>query len=272
MTDQSGAETPAIAETKPETTAEADAKEPVKAEAESAPAVPETDAETDKIQSRFDKLTREKYDALREADYWRDRAQRPVEAKPEPVAPAPVPTLETSGFDETKYQAALIAYAKQQAREEAQVVLERESAQRELAVLRGTFEKRQVDYIKSHPDYVDKVLNNPRLPITEDMAQVIMDSEIGPAVAEYLADNESQARAISLLPAIAQAREIGRIEARLEAAKVKPKPPVSQAPPPTPKIDATSPAIEKPMSEWSDNEYNKWRLRQIAQRKGYRSV
>jgi hypothetical protein len=264
---------PAIAATETaEVTGEVDANPVAETGADSAPAAAETGVipERDKIQERIDKITREKYDALRESDYWRDRALRAQEpqAKPEPVAPAVAPTLEAHGYDEAKYQAALIEFAKVQAREEAKAILERERTEREAGSKRAKFEEMQAEFIKSKPDYAEKVLRNPSLAITQDMASVIMESELGPQVAYYLAENEDKARAIAQMPPIIQAREIGRIEARLEAAKAPPpKPVVSKAPPPTPKLDATEPAIDKDPENMSDTEFAKWRRRQIAQRR-----
>lgn len=264
---------PAIAATETaEVTGEADANPVAETGAESAPAAAETGVtpERDKIQERIDKITREKYDALRESDYWRDRALRAQEtqAKPEPVAPAVAPTLEAHGYDEAKYQAALIEFAKVQAREEAKAILERERTEREAGSKRAKFEEMQAEFIKSKPDYAEKVLRNPSLAITQEMASVIMESELGPQVAYYLAENEDKARAIAQMPPIIQAREIGRIEARLEAAKAPPpKPVVSKAPPPAPKLDATEPAIDKDPENMSDAEFAKWRRRQIAQRR-----
>lgn len=273
MTDTLAVE-PAIAETKPDdATGKADANPVENSSAESAPAAPETSAvpERDKVQERFDKLTREKYDALRTADterYQRERLQErlaALEAKTQPVAPV-VPTLEGVGYDESKYQSALIEFAKAQARAETQAILEKDRNERNAAEKRQVFETRQNDFIKSKPDYAEKVLGNTSLPITPDMAKVIMESDLGPQVAYYLADNEDKARAIAQLDPLSVAREIGRIEARLEAAKVPPKPPVSQAPPPAPKLDATDAGVEKDPATMSDNEFAKWRKRQIAQR------
>lgn len=273
MVESTGPE-PAIAETTAaEVPVEADASTETKAVGASATPAPETGAafESEKAQARFDKLTREKYDALRTADterYQRERLQErlaALEAKTQPVAPV-VPTLEGVGYDESKYQSALIEFAKTQARAEMQEILEKDRNERNAAEKRQVFETRQNDFIKSKPDYAEKVLGNTSLPITPDMAKVIMESDLGPQVAYYLADNEDKARAIAQLDPLSVAREIGRIEARLEAAKVPPKPPVSQAPPPAPKLDATDAGVEKDPATMSDNEFAKWRKRQIAQR------
>lgn len=265
---------PAIAET---TTDNAIA-EPVVAE--SAPASPEPAVpERDKVQERFDKLTREKYEALRAADterYERERLQerlRELETKPDPVVPDDLPTLEAHGYDESKYRAAMAVWSRAQARKEAQDVLKQEREEAKRAERTTTWQKKQADFIKSKPDYVEKVQRNIHLPITNDMREAIVDSDMGPEVAYYLADNPDRAIAISQMSGFAAAREIGRIEARLEADKAKPAPAVSKAPAPVPTIEASEPSIavkpDSPESDekWNADEWAKRRNKQLSNRK-----
>jgi hypothetical protein len=82
------------------------------------------------------------------------------------------------------------------------------------------------------------------------MAEVIADSEDGPAVAYYLGKNPEAAAAIAQLPPSAAARELGKLEARLAFEREKARTPatparsaVSQAPPPPPKIEASEPDV-----------------------------
>lgn len=266
---------PAIAET----TTENAIAEPVAAE--SAPASPEPAApERDKVQERFDKLTREKYEALRAADterYERERLQerlRELETKPDPVVPDDLPTLEAYEYDESKYRAAMAAWSKAQARKEALDVLKQEREEAKRAERLTAFQKRQSEFLSSNPDYAEKVLRNRELPITADMKEAIFDSDFGPQVAYYLSENVDKAIAISQMEPRAQAREIGRIEARIEAEKAKPAPPVvSKAPPPPPTIEAAEPSITvKPDSpdsdeKWDADEWAKRRNKQLSQRK-----
>lgn len=265
---------PAIAET---TTDNAIA-EPVVAE--SAPASPEPAVpERDKVQERFDKLTREKYDALRAADterYERERLEerlRQLETKPDPVVPDNLPTLEEFGYDESKYRAAMATWSKAQARQEALDVLKQEREEAKRTERKTSWDKKQADFIASKPDYADKVLRNHSLPITADMREAIVDSEMGPQVAYYLAENPDKAILISQMSAVGQAREIGRIEARLETEKAKPAVAVSKAPAPVPTIEASEPAVtvkpDSPESDekWSADEWRRRREKQLSNRK-----
>jgi hypothetical protein len=236
-------------------------------------------APRDKVQERFDQLTREKYEGLSRAERaeWRaqdlERRLQEIEArtaKPETVAPSnDFPTLESVGFDDAKYAAAVAAWSAKQAREAARAELDAEREEAEEARTEQEWSRREAEFIKSKPDYAVKVLRPPSAGgpvISDEMALVIKSSEIGAEVAYYLAENVEKSVEIARLPAHLQAREIGRIEARLEAAKAAP-PPVSKAPPPAPKLDAAAATDDsEPNPSWSDDRWEKWRRRQISQR------
>lgn len=238
--------------------------------ADPAPAAAETGKpERDKLQERFDKLTREKYEGLSRAERAEYKAQelerelaeyRASKAKTSPVAPAnEFPTLESVGWDEAKHAAAVAEWSAKQAREaaKAELAAEREAAQRQQFT--KDWERRQADYIKTKPDYVEKVGSLPPSLMTNELSEVIMDSPIGPEVAYYLSENIEKLAAIARLPEKAQAREIGRIEAALEAKKAA-IPPVSKAPPPIAKLEgADAPTAEKDPDQMTIEEWKKWR-------------
>lgn len=272
MTESTGVETPAIAENNVvDTTTDADAKPVVDPAADPAPAVAEADAtpKPDKVQERFDKLTREKYDALRERDqerYQREQLYARLEAlekaNTKPVAPTNYPTAESVGYDDDKLAKAREEYDDKRLEEKLNAKLEAERHKQSTAQRQQAFLDRQKEFIKSQPDYVEKVLRNLDLPISASMTDIIMGRERGPAIALYLADHSDDARQIAALEVTDQAYEIGRIEAKLETVKAVPaKPAVSQAPPPAPKIEAAESKVEKHPTEMNQTEFNKWRRR-----------
>ena len=71
------------------------------------------------------------------------------------------------------------------------------------------------DSIREKYDDFDQVAYNPRLPITDAMAQTIQASDVGPEIAYFLGSNPKEADRISRLSPFAQAKEIGKIEAKL---------------------------------------------------------
>jgi hypothetical protein len=198
-------------------------------------------------QKRIDQLTWEKNQREREAEHWRRIAEQAQQRRePEPPAPQPeakAPTLEQFNYDEGKYQAALVEFARAEARNTVEQLLARREAETAARAKAETFEKRQAEFMAKTPEYEAKVLRDPTLPISEVMAEVIKESEDGPALALYLAENRELAAQIARLPERAAARELGRLESKLEAkreaaTRPAPKPNVSQAPPPPPRIEA----------------------------------
>lgn len=276
---------PVVADVNPEAeSVEADAKAPEAKGADSAPAgdsEPPVKPDLEKVQQRFDKLTREKHEYRLEAEYWRQKALQtqqpePSQAKPQPVAPARIPQPEDYDYDTARHTAALEDYYSAKARAEVRAALDAERAAEREAERSRSFEQRQRAFLEQKPDYIEKVIRNDRLPISAEMAAVISYSEIGPEIAYYLADNVEKAEEIYRLDGIRAAREIGRIEAKLEAErKARTAPPasrVSQAPPPPPKIDAVEPApsirVDTPEGDkLSIKEWVKRREKQIERRR-----
>lgn len=211
----------------------------------------------EKMQKRIDKLTWEKNEALRRENE-RLRAEVSAQSKPAPSETV-APTLEQHGFDEAKYQKALLDYFEKRADAMVDKKLAERDSKTKAKERAMSFEERAAEFAKTKPDYAEKVFSDDLI-ITDDMADAIRESG-RPDIAYYLGDNPEKAAAIAKLSPMGQAREIGRIEAILEADEVKPapKPLVSKAPPPPPKIDASEPAIEKDPSEMSDKEFAKWR-------------
>jgi len=251
----SGAAAPANAELAPVETPEADAEGSPATSEGSAPSAPEASTpapKKDPVQERIDKLTRDKYDALRERDrkdYELERLRAEVEQfkapKTEVATQNDFPTLEQFGYDEGKYQAAVAQHFSKLAAEQGTVAarqaLEAERQRQQQEQLTKNWATQEAEFMKSKPDYAEKVRREPRdggPVISQSMADLIKASPVGAAVAYHLAENVEKSAAIAALPPIEQAREIGRIEARLEAAKQKPAPAVSQAPQPIPKVDA----------------------------------
>ncbi len=231
---------------------------------------PKESSAIEKMQKRIDQLTYR----LRETERQQARPESPPPA-PEPLKP---PTKAEHDYDDEKYQAALIAYTEQVAERKAQDLLDKRDREQQETARKKTFQERQDAFAKSKPDYAEKVLQNDSLPITSEMAQVIQESEMGPEIAYYLAENEEKAAAIAQLSPFLQARELGRIEAQLEAAKAPPAAPPKQssAPPPVPKIDATDSAraissTDPDSDKLSDVEWVKAENRRLANKRKAKS-
>ena len=228
--------------------------------AQNAPEVAENQPEQ---QSEEKKFTQAEIDAMiskrlaREQRKW-EREQRLKVATPMP--PAELPPQEQ--FESTE------AYAEALAEQKAAQLLARREAERQQAEVLESYHEREEEARSKYEDF-EQVAYNPRLPITQVMAETIQASDVGPEVAYYLGSNPKEADRIAKLSPFLQAKEIGKIEAKLAD-----NPPVkksSSAPTPitpvTPRggtarvLDTTDPRSIKEMStsEWIEAE----RQRQI---------
>ena len=189
----------------------------------------------------------------REQRKWeRDRPQTPV------VVP-PIEQFET-----------VDAYADALALQKAEkLLIERDTKKQQSDILEAYHEKEE-DARSKYDDF-EQVAYNPSIRITPMMAEAIQSSEAGPDVAYYLGANPKEAERISRLSPISQAKEIGKLEAKLVS-----DPPVkrtSSAPAPispvtakssgSPAYDTTDPRSMKTMTttEWINAE----RARQVKQ-------
>jgi hypothetical protein len=109
------------------------------------------------------------------------------------------------------------------------------------------------------------------------MAETIQMSDVGPDLAYYLGSNPREADRISKLTPYSQAKEIGKLEAKLASEPVLKK--TTSAPPPiapisgrstgAPSFDTTDPRSVKSMStsEWIEAERQRQIRKWEAQRK-----
>lgn len=181
--------------------------------------------------------------AKAERKWQREQAQR-AEQTQQPIE-APRPDQFTTAED---YVEALAEH------KAAQKLAERE-AQQQRKQADSTYAEREESVREKYTDFED-VAYNPDLRITPAMAEVIKESEVGPELAYHLGKNPKEAARIADLSPLAQAREIGKIEASLVATPPTGKK-ASSAPEPikpvgsrtsTPKYDTTDPRSVTTMS------------------------
>jgi hypothetical protein len=148
-----------------------------------------------------------------------------------------------------------------------ELIAKREAAKQQSAVLES-YQEREEQARDKYDDF-EQVAYNPKLPITNVMAETIQSSDIGPELAYYLGSNPKEADRISRMTPLGQAKEIGKIEAKLaESPPVKkttsapaPISPVTARSVGAPALDTTDPRSIKSMttSQWIEAE----RARQI---------
>lgn len=232
--------------------------------ANTAPEVAEQSTETPEEK----KFSQAELDAMigkrlaREQRKWeREQAAKFAEQQTKQRVPAELPPADQFETPE--------AYAEALAEKRAQELLQqREAAKRQAEIMEAYHDKEEE--ARSKYDDFEQVAYNPNLPVTEVMAETIRASDIGPEVAYYLGSNPKEADRIARLSPFLQAKEIGKIEAKL--ADNPPTKRTSSAPPPISPVtarasnpgvtDTTDPRSVQTMStsEWIEAD----RRRQIA--------
>ena len=189
------------------------------------------------VQKRIDELTGNWRNAERERDHWREVAMRSIQA-PEPV-------YDDQGYDysEQAAQPLSIEAIIQQAKEA--IVAEQRKA--ELSQKAESFKASVSD-----PE-TQEFLNSPYAPITQEMADIMLEHESGAQIAHWLARNQSEAARIAQLPPHKQA--LALITA---SSKATPPKRVTSAPAPIQRVagkGAAAPSAENMSME----EYVAWR-------------
>ena len=233
---------PAPVETQVQPTAPPDGTPPVEAVKPADPPRPESD-EPKGVAKRIKELT----EARRAAEAREARLLALLEQRqtPAPTTQAtedePVKSLKDFNFDEKQFleysEKRLAARADKAAKEAAQ----RWRAEQEAISRRAKFDERVEAFAKTVEDYHEVVTDS--TPVSEAMADAIMDSDEAGALMYYLGQNPEVARKLFYLTPAKAGRELARLEDKIvtERAQRAAKP-VSQAPPPPPKIDAQDPS------------------------------
>lgn len=168
-------------------------------------------------------------------------------------------------YDEDAYQTYLDDFYGKHAEENVRERTEKDKAERSRKERMTKFREREEAVRAEIEDYEDVAYS---APINETVADLITDMEDGPQLLVYLGKNPSQAKRISSMSRELAAAQLVLLSDRLATEREQAKtPPVSKAPPPPPKIDATEPSVSKDPKDMSDTEFAKWRKRQIAQRR-----
>ena len=174
-------------------------------QAQNAPEV----AEQSNEQAEEKKFSQAEIDAMiskrlaREQRKW-EREQQAKLAQPQ--APREVPPIDQ--FESPD------AYAEALAVRKAEELIAQRDFQRQQAEINDAYHDREEEARAKYDDF-EQVAYNPQLRVTDVMAETIKASDMGPDLAYWLGTNPKEADRISRLAPLLQAREIGKIEAKL---------------------------------------------------------
>lgn len=199
----------------------------------------------------------------------RERMAR-VEGLAEAKAPDAKPASEPQAPREEDFEDRndfVLATAKHEARLEARKEFEAERANRdkdrqndELRTRATKFNTQVETARQAHEDF-DEVVFADDLRISESMFSIMSETDHGAEIAYALGNDPTEARRISGLSLASQARELGKIEARLEqpAADAPPRKKPTAAPDPPSRLKPGT-SVATPLEKMSQDEYEKHRL------------
>jgi hypothetical protein len=189
------------------------------------------------VGKRLSELTWQARQAERERDYWREQAMRPQYTPP----PQPVYAGEDT-TDLTPDRIVEQVEARLRAKMEQERIIQQRNALAEKAETEGSY----------------AFFNDTTLPVTKEIADIVLESENSLALANYLGDNVSELRKIAGLPPHMQGAAVAKLEMRLTAPKARP---LSAAPAPGPTVSGRA-AVRTPET-MSTDEWMRWRSSQV---------
>lgn len=220
----------------------------------------EVEHKRNRVQERISQLTNRAKEAESRAKELEEMIASLEGEQPEEKA---MPKLEEFEYDTAAYEAALSQWLAEKQAQSVNVAMTQqqrwqvEQAQRQaVEAAKQAFTAKQEAFELDHPDFKQVVSNfKPNSPA---IAQAVLYSENGPALAYHLAKNPGLSQSLESMNPIIAAMEIGAIQQKLSA-----PPPVnsSKAPPPADDLKPTG-TVDKDPDKMTPAEYRAWRMKQ----------
>jgi len=242
-----------------ETTTPEDGKEPEVKDEEKKEEIPEKKEPEEKKENHFERRQRR---LLQERAEFKARAEllEQMMTQQKPAVSEGLPQRDKFESDE-EYVRALNAYT---VNESLKGIEERLLQKLSKSSVEQSWGQKISQARSDYPDYDEVMELAQDIPITKHVAEAMQGSDFGADVAYYLAKNPEEAERINTLPAMAAAREIGRIESYVEYEKgqKKAKPVMSKAPAPIKPVKPSTSAGNKSLEDMTPAEYIAYRNKQ----------
>lgn len=123
--------------------------------------------------------------------------------------------------------------------------------------------RKVAEFKKLEPDY-DKIVGPSKVPMHPMTQKAILRSDVGPAIAIYLARNEDIAEDLFDLPIEEQLLEVGKLATKVQSTRkvvveTKEKIKEDPNPPPTSTVKGEKPVSKKPPGDMNLEEFTAWR-------------
>ena len=216
------------------------------------------------VQKRIDRAVREKYEAQAEAKMLKerlDRIEQNINQQQRVAKPIDNSEPRIDNFDDfDAYVAAKAEWIASKKINETLQERERRIAEERVSTAHAkavdSWNKQLEKATAELPDFTE-VIESSDVPMSDFMRDAIIDSDLGPKVAYWLANNPDEAKKIASMSPLATVKAIGRIEERLESQAKAPKKPTA-APAPLKSVGGKA-SVQKDPGQMSDAEYAEWR-------------
>ena len=205
-----------------------------------------------RLNRKIDKAYRERAEAKAETAYLKQQLE---ELRPKPSVVEGMPRIEDFTDIET-YAEAVAKVRTEKALKDYEATKRNEAETFAERRLSQSWEEKTIAAESKYPDF-DEVVGE--LSANIPWTRAIMQAENGDDIAMYLGRNLKEAQRIASLDEFSQAREIGKLEAKL-ANEPKMVRQASKAPAPIKPLGGNSVISEKKLSELNQDEFDKRRL------------
>jgi hypothetical protein len=232
-------------------------------------------------QRRIERLEKTLSFKDQEIEHWKNQAlgskkpgsEKKVEALTEPAAKGkPNPDDFESSAD---YLEAIADWKLEQKQAKDAAVAKEKAAREAYENQQSEYAKKCAEFAKEHDDFedvmdaADAALDEAKIFIPIEAQDILMSSEVGAELAYEIAKDPSEFKRICSLPGYLAAREIGKVEARLQKASSQsvPQTKTTKAPAPVKPVgakgSATPPSLDDPNISFAD--YERLRLKELNQ-------
>jgi hypothetical protein len=219
----------------------------------------------DPVQKRIDEITKKRREAERERDYERQKreeAEAALAAAKKAIPATGKPKAEDFKTEEEFLEALTDWKVDQRLAAREEQVAKTTSEAQEKETVNTVYQEldEKIDKGRSKYNDFDEVVLAEDLNISDAMVEAIAFSDSAEDVLYYLGKHPDESEAIAKMPPIMAARELGKVEAKLNPTKPVRK---TNAPPPITPVKVTG-AIEKRPEDMTFSEYVAWRNRPKA--------
>lgn len=175
------------------------------------------------------------------------------------------PQLEDFNFDLASWQQARDQWVIKQAQQGWSERQKQEEAQRQEQQTRATYTERVLAFADQHPDFEEAVGSIDPKFLTRELQLAIMGHANGPEIAYHLANNDEVLFNLASIRPELQAAAVDRLAARLGSASAAavippaappaaPQKPITQAPPPAPRVGGRA-VVDTPAEKLTDDQW-----------------